>query len=164
MSTEAEVLQDAVTSAQIEELRRMVAEPSGTATTYTDVLLREIIAKYPVPDEWGEDPYLWWPATTPPSQYANRYWAPTYDLNAAAGDIWQEKAAAVAGDFTFQADGSTFNRSQVYEQYMKQCRYYRSRRVVRTVRAVKHPRERSARLPVWIGNLPEPEVEGGPEW
>lgn len=134
-----------VTAAQISQLRRMVAEPA--TTTYSDATLTTYIETYPHIDQYGESPL---------DDYgeANAEWTPTYDLNGAAGDIWQEKAASVASKFDFTADGGNFSQSQQYEQMMKQARYYRSRRMPSSVMLVKSPDEPSSDES-WIGNLPE---------
>ena len=110
----------------ISRLRRMVNE-SGSET-YADADIQAAIERYPLTDALGEDPTVRNYATTPPVLSANPYWTATYDLNAAASDIWSEKAAILAQDFDFQADGASYTRSQAYEQAMKQARYYRSRR------------------------------------
>jgi len=49
------------------------------------------------------------------------------DLNAAASDIWDEKAAEVAGSFDFDADGGDYKRSQLVAQYRGEAAKYRSR-------------------------------------
>ena len=128
------------TAAQIARLRRMVAEPD--ASTYSDDDLAAYIEDYPLIDERGEEPYVWDTTTEPPTQDANESWIPTYDLNAAAAGIWEEKAAMLAQDFDFSADGAHFNRSQAYEQMMRSARYFRSRRPLRTVTQRPEP-ERS---------------------
>jgi hypothetical protein len=43
--------------------------------------------------------------------------ARTYDLYAAAADIWRQKAAHVADRFDFTADGASFKASQLVAQY-----------------------------------------------
>lgn len=134
-----------VTVAQIAQLRRMVAEP--TTTTYSDADMRTYIEKYPHIDQYGESPLDEWGV-------ANTDWTPTYDLAAAAADLWEEKAAGVISKFDFSANGGTYSQSQQYEQYMKQCRYYRSRRMPSTVMLVKSPTE-SSFDESYIGNLPE---------
>ncbi len=63
----------------------------------------------------------------------NPDWTATYDLHAAAADIWEEKAAILSADYDFTADGATLARSQAYEQAMKQARYHRSRRSPKTI-------------------------------
>lgn len=141
------------TAAQIARLRRMVNEPDDT--TYDDDAIQEYIERYPLLDERGEEPYTWDASTEPPTQEDNDSWIPTYDLNAAAADIWQEKAAIVAQDFDFKADGGQHSRSQVYEQYMAQARYYRSRRSAKTMTLVKWPEETTTGDFPWIGNLAE---------
>lgn len=131
-------------SADIARLRRMVAE-SGTVT-YSDTLLATVISGYPLPDGAGE-----WPLTTAGS--VNPEWTPTYDLAAAAADVWGEKAAAVAGAFDFTADGATFRKSQVAEQYAQQARMWRSRRAPGNHEMLVYPMPTARDL--WIGNLPE---------
>lgn len=142
----------AATAAQIARLRRMVGEPDSS-TTYTDDDLTTYIEEYPLIDERGEAPYTWDTSTEPPTEDENDDWIATYDLNAAAADIWEEKAAGLAQDYDFKADGASFSRSQAYEQYLKQARYYRSRRAPRTMTQRLEPQRTTDVL--WIGNLAE---------
>ena len=137
-----------VTAAQISQLRRKIAEP--TDAIYTDAVLTTYIETYPHLDQWGEEYLDAWGEV-------NSEWEPTYDLNAAAGDLWEEKASAVASKFDFNADGGSYTQSQQYEQYMKQCRFYRSRRMPTTLRLIKSPEEGriNGTDEMWIGNLPE---------
>lgn len=134
-----------VTAAQISQLRRMTAEP--TDATYSDALLTTYIERYPRIDEYGELP-------TDAYGEANADWTATYDLSAAAGDVWEEKAGLVAGKFDFSANGGSYTQSQQYEQAMKMCRFHRSRRMPTTLTLIKHPQE-SSFDESWIGNLPE---------
>ncbi len=143
----------AATAEQITRLRRMVAEP--TAATYADAILSAYIERYPLLDERGEEPYEWDTSTTPAHQDANLDWVPTYDLHAAAADVWDEKAAAVAGNFDFKADGGDYSRSQAYTQMQAQARYHRSRRCPTSMQLIKWPEEDEAIQQVWIGNLAE---------
>jgi hypothetical protein len=109
-----------------------------------------MIETYPHIDEYGELPF--------DEDYGtvNTEWTPTYDLSATAADIWQEKAADASCKFDFSADGGNYSQSQQYEQYMKQCRYYRSRRLPSTSMMVKYPKEFNSNIDEsWIGNLPE---------
>ena len=139
------------TAAQIATVRRMVAEPNSYPT-YDDTLIAAFIEAHPHMDEQGELPYTL-SSDTPPTQTANDNWIATYDLNAAAADIWQEKAAAVAHKYDFSADGGNYSASNQFEQYMKQARYYQSRRMPSTAKMHKSPKETDPA--VWIGNLPE---------
>lgn len=134
-----------VTAAQISQLRRMTAEP--TTTTYSDALLTTYIEKYPHIDQYGE---------LPTDEYGavNANWTATYDLAAAASDVWEEKAGTVASKFDFSANGGQYSQSLQYEQYMKQCRYYRAKRMPSTMMLVKYPPELQHE-DSWIGNLPE---------
>ena len=142
----------AATAAQVARLRRMVAEP--TETTYKDDELATTIESYPLIDERGEEPYSWDTSTDPPTQEENEAWIPTYDLAAAAAEVWSEKAALAAADYDFSADGASFSRSQAFEQAERMARYYRARRSPRTITARPEPE-----FPVsetWVGNLQEP--------
>lgn len=113
-------------ASDIARLRRMVAEP--TNTTYTDTLLGEAILRYPLPDADGH-------------MTDSDLWVATYDLNAAAAEIWQEKAAALVGRADFSADGGSYSDSQLVEQAERQARYYLSRRSAYTIRLKKWPVE-----------------------
>ena len=118
-----------VTAAQIAQLRRMVAEPA--TTTYSDALLTTIIEGYACLDANGRMP-IYWSSTLPPVATLNPNWVATYDLNAAAAQIWEEKAAVPAADYDMNVDGGNYTRSQVYEQAMKQARHYLARRKAST--------------------------------
>lgn len=144
----------AATDAQITQLRRMTGLVGSS--DYSDSELVAYIERYPLLDELGNEPYSWDTATDPPFQDSNEAWIPTYDLNAAAADIWQERAAALAGNFDFSADGGSYQRSQAFKQFMDQARYYKARRSMRNVRSIKWPPESTnAAAPEWVGNAPE---------
>ena len=110
---------------EVVKLRRMIAD--STSTTYSDDDLEDIIESCPVLDSEGLDP-------------EDDSWTATYDLNAAAAQIWEEKAAAYIGSYDFSADGGSFNRSQMYEQAMKMARHYHSRKRVKTITTRPEPR------------------------
>jgi len=126
----------AATAAQIAQIRRMVNEP--TVADYSDALVTEYIERYPLVDARGEDPWVE-STTVPGSLEENDDWTATYDLAAAAADIWAEKASSLAGDFDFNADGGSYSRSQAYEQFMKQSRYWRARRSIQTITLAPAP-------------------------
>lgn len=109
----------------------MAAEP--TAATYSDADVQAMIEAHPLMDVNGEWPYIMQSVALTPNNMDNPVWIPTYDLNMAAADIWEEKAGAAAGDFDFNADGAQLYRSQVYKQCSQQARYYRSRRSLKTM-------------------------------
>lgn len=98
----------------IQDVRRMVAEPD--ATTYTNEAIERLIKNNAVSDESGRTP-------------ENPAWDATYDLNATASDIWEEKAGAVADEIDFSADGGSFQRSQKFAMYMRQAARYRAKAV-----------------------------------
>lgn len=110
------------TAAMVTRLRRMVAE--ATTDTYDDDALTELIELYPVLDSEG-------------MSQEDDDWIPSYDLNAAAGDVWMEKAASLNGSYDFGADGSTFSRSQTFEHAKKMARHYGARRQVGTIVMVR---------------------------
>lgn len=117
----------AVSADQIAQVRRMTAEP--TTTTYSDASITAYINARRVPDPRGLLWYTWDYSTEPPTQDDNADWIPTYDLNGAAADIWDEKAAAVACDYDTNADGAGLSRSQVRAAYAAMASKYRSRSV-----------------------------------
>jgi len=129
------------TAAQIAQVRRMVNEP--TDDTYDDDAITVYIEASAAIDERGEIPWTWDTSTEPPTKDENETWIPTYDLHAAAADIWTEKAGIVAVDFDFDADGGSYTRSQVFDAYMKQARYYGARRKAGTITLHKMPKEAS---------------------
>lgn len=124
---------------QIATVRRMIAEP--TTTTYTDAIVTAAIESHPLFDENGEEPTYLDYSTEPPTATANDDWIPTYDLNAAAADLWEQKAASLAANFDFSADGGSYQRSQAYEMAMKQARHFRSRASGESIRMHMHPTE-----------------------
>lgn len=129
----------AATAAQIERLRRMCGLTPSDAT-YTDAVLAGYIERHQLPDEWGELPY--YPSDDePPMAETNANWAPSYDLAAAAADVWDEKAAGYATQYDVNADGASRNLSQQYTQAQKQARYWRSRRAMVSARVMTVPRE-----------------------
>lgn len=143
------------TNAEVKRLQGMIGETN--CPTYEDEDLRAAIERNPLRDPYGAEPFILSP-TFPPSQTANPSWIPTYDLNAAAADLWAEKAAKISGDFDFTTDaGESFKRNQGYENAMKMVRFYRSRRASKTLIPKKYPREDRLEDTPWIGNLPEPE-------
>lgn len=147
----------AASDEQVLQLRRMVAEP--TDDTYSDTSLAAYIEAYPRIDEDGFEP----------DDLLS--WTPTYDLAAAAGAIWVEKGAALAGEYDFSADGGSFKRSQAYEMAMKQARYWNARRTPTSMRLhVSHDFERDyqatpesvvggANVAGLVINEPEPDDE-----
>jgi hypothetical protein len=116
-----------VTADNIKQVRRMIAETGQEV--YSDADLTAAISKYPLVDMQGQPPFIH-SVTVPYTFIVNQWWAETYDLAAAAADIWAEKAAVLAGNFDFSADGGNYTRSQAYEQAMKQSRYYAARRSI----------------------------------
>ena len=50
--------------------------------------------------------------------------ARSYDINAAAADIWRGKAANAAKYFDFQTDNHRVSKSQLYKQFMDMAQHY----------------------------------------
>lgn len=128
---------------QIFELRRRVAEPTDTRG-WTNARLAVYIERYPLVDALGRYPTR--PnGANPPALEANPFWTATYDLNAAAADIWDEKASALAENY--DRDGAS--RSQAYDHAVKRARYFRARRSPTLIEQTPYP------YPVresWVGN------------
>jgi hypothetical protein len=128
------------TTQDIARLRRMTAEP--TTATYSDGDLAAAIMRYPVADFEGYEP-------------GDPVWIDSYDLAQAASDIWSEKAANVAANFSFDADGASFQKQQQHEHYMAQARRYRALRVSGVWTALT-PLRGSGQAPTWVGNVNDP--------
>jgi ribosomal protein S26 len=103
----------------------MIAE--STTATYSDDALTTHIEAHAVPDLRGVLSYELDFSTTPATKSDNDSWIATYDLNATAAEIWEEKAAAVACDYATNADGANLQRNQVYDQYMRIASRYRAK-------------------------------------
>ena len=129
----------AATAAMAEKLRRMVDEP--TETTWDDDAIDDYIETYPLIDALGTDPQDVDFTTTPPTISEKDEWIPTYDLHAAAADIWEEKAAAIADEFDFDADGGGFSRSKKYDQYQSKARSHASKRSAKSSKVWIVPRK-----------------------
>lgn len=128
----------AATAAMAAELRRMVDE--STEDTYSDDLIDSIIEKFPLIDALGTDPRDIDYSTTPPTISEKDEWIPTYDLNAAAASIWEEKAAAIADEFSFKADGGSFSRKEKYDQFMAISRRFASKKSAKPIKVWIEPR------------------------
>jgi hypothetical protein len=94
------------TSADILRLRGMVNEP--TAVIYSDTTLMAFITPYNYGDEI----------------------LPLWDLHRAASDVWEEKAAKNAHLYQFSADGGSYSRHQIYQQFMGLAHWHRARRKI----------------------------------
>jgi len=142
--------------ALVPELRDMIAEP--TSDTYVDADLSALIERFPLIDSNELEP-------------DDSLWTATYDLNAAAANIWGRKAAACAGLYDFSADGGTFHRSQAAKDMRAQARYYQARSAPSSLRAhIDHDYERDQQSDYWrdsselqpasyIANAAEPDED-----
>ncbi len=54
-----------------------------------------------------------------------------YDMNAAAADAWDLKAASYAAKFDFNVDGGSYQQSQQYQQAIAIAKQYRAKSVTR---------------------------------
>lgn len=130
-----------VPASWVARLRRLVAEP--TTDTYTDLDLVEYLERYPLDDATGNEP-------------TDTSWTGNWDVNLAAADVWEEKAAAVASNFDFAADGGDYKRSQAYTQMSAKARSFRAKRQTSTLTLIAEPKPLGAvRLEGWLGNLAE---------
>lgn len=129
----------ATATALVERLRRIVNEPDDT--TYDADALGAYIERFPIPDDRGVPPWDYDTSVDPPTRVLKTLgWMPTFDVWACAAEIWTEKAAVVAADYSFQADGEGLNRNQVYEQYMKQARFCSSKSQPSTIEPAVFPK------------------------
>lgn len=70
------------------------------------------------------------------------YWSGySYDLDAAAADIWRIKASRVAGLVDFSTDGHSIKRSQQAQAYLNMANYYQSRSASEGVTTAKIVRD-----------------------
>jgi hypothetical protein len=95
---------------------------------FDDFYIWDRIEERPLPDADGREPGV-------PG------WVPTYDLNLAAAALWDERAARVASEFDFQADGARYDLSARVRQYERQARKFRAQRRPRMTRVEKWPKE-----------------------
>lgn len=127
-----EVLKNLVVDNEVVRVRRLVSEP--TQTPYNDDIIRETIALHPLVDRNDREPFYTCPTTI------SLEWVPTWDLYAAAADIWTEKAAAVACKVDFDADGVDVKRSDLHTHYLAQARFCASRRLATSIALVAQER------------------------
>lgn len=67
------------------------------------------------------------------AEYGTDNWVNTYDFDAAAAEGWRWKAAKVADNVNFSADGLTMSASQLFDHCMEQARFYASKGGIRSV-------------------------------
>lgn len=87
-----------------------VEDTAGTVTGYTVDYARGVVTF--TADQSGKS--FWWSGFS-------------YDLNAAAADIWRMKASHVANLVDFSTDGHSVKRSQQAKQYLDMAGYYQNR-------------------------------------
>ena len=68
--------------------------------TLAQARLEDLVDRFSMADRYGVAP-------------KDDGWEPTWNLNAAAAEGWRLKAAAVAGDFNFSADGASYSKADV---------------------------------------------------
>lgn len=141
------------TAAQIARLRRMTAEPD--ATTYSDDTLADYIEAHPVRDAQGREPYERL-SDGRLSATLNDLWTETYDLNAAAADVWDEKASALTEETDTSVEGASITRSQAYEHARNEARKYRGKQRPSTIRLTMDARPALAEVDP---EFPAPEGE-----
>ena len=124
----------AATTAQVYQLRRLAAEPTD-ARGYTNTRLAAVIEGYPLPDAAGRRP-------------TDADWSPTYDVNQAAADVWDEKASSLAENY----DTAGANRSQAYEHAVRRAKHFRARRSPALIEPTPYPYPTRQS---WVGNAAE---------
>ena len=133
---EYQSFENRVTGNDLAQVRRMVNEP--TQDPYTDAILTEIIARYPLADACGKDPVYKDTSTTPPTLVSKDNWIPTWDLYRAASDICFEKEANAADCTDFAADGISVTKDQISQHWRKLANRYASRGAIRVIVPVSH--------------------------
>ena len=101
-----------------------VEDTAGTVSGYSVDYARGVVSF--TADQSGKS--YWW------SGYS-------YDLNAAAADIWRMKASHVANLVDFSTDGHSVKRSQQAKQYLDMAGYYQNRSVSEGVTTAKITRD-----------------------
>ena len=109
-------------------VRQCLGEAS-TESTFSDDLISRLISRHPL----GTD---------------------VYDLNLATADGWEIKAAALADQISFSADGASFQLNQKHQQALNMARVYRSRRSSKSVTVTTGPFS----TPIFVPGFP-PEHE-----
>lgn len=54
-------------------------------------------------------------------------YVPTWDLNGAVGEVWSIKAGRVAGDYSFSADGASYNKGDVLAHCLEMQAHFQAR-------------------------------------
>ncbi len=142
----AEQLQDALDRTRVEvydELLLSIQEPNSGGTAHwheyrtargnleqTDggtarFILRDSTGATAGTALWSAD-YARGVVTFPASTGGTAYYADyrSYDLNAAAADVWRQKAGMWASRFDISADGSTLRRSQTIQHALQMADAY----------------------------------------
>jgi len=120
-----------VSTSEVRRVRRMIAETSATSA-FSDADIAAAISRYPREDARGEAPFRK-TKTASGALAPNPDWMPTYDLHAAAAELWEIKAADLAANYDFAADGGTYHRSQAVDHAMRMVRWHQARRSPTTI-------------------------------
>lgn len=137
MDFTTQLITDSPESPDVLRLRKMVGE-SAASSTWTADDLEAVLARHTFADAGDAE-------ATP-------------DFHAAAAEIWETKAAAVAAEFDFAADGGQFMRSQQHKNMLTLASFHRSRRRPRRIPVeygAKASAEIASGVDSWVGNLPE---------
>lgn len=130
----------AVPLSEIRRVRRLSGESEGSV--FSDLDFQEALERYPLTDSSGVDP-------------SEADWLGRWDVFAAAADIWDEKSAALSGDFDFSADGASYSRSQAYQNAVSQAKSMRARASAKSVTIKIDPPIET--FETWIANSAEVE-------
>lgn len=100
-----------ITDDDVRRLRRMVNQKDDSI--YNDDDIRAYLMMWPLVDDRGRT-------------FENSSWTEAYDLHAAAAEIWDEIAASYSIKHDFNADGASFQSSQLYDHAIKQSNHHRA--------------------------------------
>lgn len=109
---------------EIEDTENIEASTGGTAVFYVqDNVGGTLAANAYTMDYRNGILALITPVSIATPYFATGY---SYDINAAAADVWQTKANHVSANFDFSTDNHSIKRSQLFDNYTKMANYYRS--------------------------------------
>lgn len=106
------------------EWRNLESTTGGTAIHYLRDATGARVGTALFTADYAAGRYTFATSTSGSTLYLN---ARSYDLYAAAADIWRQKAAHVADRFDFTADGASFKASQLVAQYTDMAKRAESR-------------------------------------
>lgn len=113
----------------IARVRRLINEP--TTATYTDADIQAALERNLTFDSTGRRPWTYNGTALDP------LYVTTYDVYRTAGELWDEKAAALACQFDYSGDGANMSLKQKYDNAVAAGQRCKGRACVRIPRPVR---------------------------